>query len=198
MNSGITRWKVVPSYSDLPWIFCFELASVQSLVPWARPIKFATVSGASFENNLQVIRPIEVSKTAVGPVGCGLTGTCEPGESGSSWLGGVGFEDGGFEAAGVDCCAKPVSATANEKRRKRAIRNDVFMQFPKRTDYSMGRCEGNSPALSRNSRQVLLASDQRDDGENQKLRRDGTAQIDPDIDRPACSARQKALVELIC
>src|SRR5271168_5252999 len=127
MNPGITRWKVVPSYSGLPCIFCLVSGLVQSLVPCARSIKLATVSGASFENNLQVIRPIVVSKTAVGPVGLGATGTCVSGESGRSWLdweleGWLDVE--GF--GGVDCCVRTVPVRPNERSKIKAIRTGVF------------------------------------------------------------------------
>src|SRR5271154_5368447 len=43
--------------------------SVQSLVPSTRPMKLAEARGASFSKSLQVMRPLLVSMTAVGPVG---------------------------------------------------------------------------------------------------------------------------------
>src|SRR5277367_3215328 len=92
MNSGITRWKTVPLYKGLLRIFLWVLGSVQTIVPSARPTKLATVAGASFSKSLQVMRPILVSKTAVGPVGCKTTGALEAGASGSA-----------CDAGGVDC-----------------------------------------------------------------------------------------------
>src|SRR5271170_6789569 len=92
MNSGITRWKTVPLYKGLLRIFLWVVGSVQTIVPWARPTKLATVSGVSFSTSLQVMRPMLVSKTAVGPVGCRTTGEFEAGASGRASAGG-----------GVDC-----------------------------------------------------------------------------------------------
>src|SRR5580704_3682995 len=92
MNSGITRWKTVPLYKDLLRIFFLVAGSVQTLVPSARPTKLATVSGDSCSKSLQVMRPMLVSKTAVGPVGCRTTGALEAGASGKA-----------SAAGGVDC-----------------------------------------------------------------------------------------------
>src|SRR5437016_5860621 len=68
MNFGITRWIIVPSYRRsfdfLPVDGC-----VHSRLPSARSIKFFTVFGASFSNNLQTIFPSVVSNTAYVP-GC--------------------------------------------------------------------------------------------------------------------------------
>src|SRR6266852_4318546 len=66
MNSGMTRWKIVPSYKG---VLCFvtPLAGFfQSFLPVARPIKFSTVSGASFSNKVQRNVPAVVLKTAMG------------------------------------------------------------------------------------------------------------------------------------
>src|SRR5581483_6251165 len=63
MKSGMTRWKTVPSYSLAPF---FE-GEFQSLVPSARPMKLATVCGASFSKRLQTKVPSEVLKTAYVP-----------------------------------------------------------------------------------------------------------------------------------
>src|SRR5205807_9667409 len=68
MNFGITRWIIVPSYRRsfdfLPVDGC-----VHSRLPSARSMKFFTVFGASFSNNLQTIFPSVVSNTAYVP-GC--------------------------------------------------------------------------------------------------------------------------------
>src|ERR1700741_5403685 len=104
MKSGITRWNCVPSYSGLLCIFLCVAGSVQAFVPFASAMKLATVCGASFENSLQVMRPMLGSRTAVAPVGCGLTCACVPGESGNSWLEAGGVAGG--VVGGVDCCAK--------------------------------------------------------------------------------------------
>src|SRR5258708_32800152 len=74
---------------------CFVLRLFQSLVPSARPMKLATVMGASFSKSLQVRRPMVVSMTAVGPVG--TTG-------GLIWGGGVGGS-GSCGEVGVVCWA---------------------------------------------------------------------------------------------
>src|SRR6201987_315275 len=66
MNSGITRWKMVPSYSGTPCFLACVTGSVQSLVPVASPIKFATPIGAFFGNRVQFILPAVVSMTAIG------------------------------------------------------------------------------------------------------------------------------------
>src|SRR5580704_5727703 len=91
MKSGMTRWKVVPLYKGWWCIFWRVLGSVQSLVPSARPMKLATVMGASFSKSLQVRRPMVVSTTAVGPVGTtgGLIWLVVLGASGSCWAAGV-------------------------------------------------------------------------------------------------------------
>src|SRR5256885_3643630 len=86
MKFGITRWKMVPSYRGTP---CFVLPLTgffQSLVPLARPTKFATVSGVCFSNSVQRSVPAVVSKTAVGLVeavgaaaaACGALGLAVP------------------------------------------------------------------------------------------------------------------------
>src|SRR5438874_11704762 len=67
MKLGITRWKIVPSYRGTPCFLACETGLVQSLVPSAKPTKFATPSGALSGKSLQVILPAAVSITAVGP-----------------------------------------------------------------------------------------------------------------------------------
>src|SRR5438445_940127 len=51
----------------MPCFLACETGFVQSFVPSARPIKFATPSGALSGKSLQVILPAAVSITAVGP-----------------------------------------------------------------------------------------------------------------------------------
>src|SRR6516165_7634276 len=71
MKSGITRWKMVPSYSGTPCFLAPE-GLVQSFVPLARPTKFSTPTGATFGNNVQCILPAVVSMIASGSVAGGL------------------------------------------------------------------------------------------------------------------------------
>src|ERR1700753_853710 len=68
MKLGITRWKIVPSYSLSP----FLEGEFHSLAPSARPMKLATVSGASCSNSLQTMVPSEVLKVAVTGMGFSL------------------------------------------------------------------------------------------------------------------------------
>src|SRR5713226_1285450 len=72
MKLGITRWKMVPSYSETPCFLAWEVGLVQSLVPSARPMKLATPIGAFSGNNLQVSLPALVSMTAVGSAETGF------------------------------------------------------------------------------------------------------------------------------
>ena len=44
MNSGMTRWKVRPLKKGVVRFF-WVVASIQGLVPWARPMKLAVVMG---------------------------------------------------------------------------------------------------------------------------------------------------------
>src|ERR1700704_1787524 len=66
MNSGITRWKIVPSYKGVLCLVTPLAGFFQSFLPVARPIKFSTVIGASFSNRLQRKVPAVVLKTATG------------------------------------------------------------------------------------------------------------------------------------
>src|SRR5579872_1111415 len=66
MNPGITRWKIVPSYSGTPCLLAPLTGFFQSLVPEAKPMKFATPIGALSGKSVQVILPAVVSITAVG------------------------------------------------------------------------------------------------------------------------------------
>src|SRR5437879_4845729 len=66
MNPGITRWKIVPSYSGTPCLVALLTGFFQSFVPEARPIKFATPMGALSGNSVHVILPAVVSMMAVG------------------------------------------------------------------------------------------------------------------------------------
>src|SRR2546423_1075936 len=66
MKFGMTRWKMVPSYSGVLCLVTWLTGFFQSFVPLARPMKFATVSGVCFSNNVQRILPAVVSMTATG------------------------------------------------------------------------------------------------------------------------------------
>src|ERR1044071_121461 len=66
MNPGITRWNIVPSYSGTPCLLAPLTGFFQSLVPEARPMKFATPIGALSGKSVQVILPAVVSIIAVG------------------------------------------------------------------------------------------------------------------------------------
>ena len=65
MKSGITLWKIVPEYRDLPVILSPVFGLVHSLVPLAKPTKLATVFGAALGNSSTVISPLLVLKIAV-------------------------------------------------------------------------------------------------------------------------------------
>src|ERR1700690_1493795 len=67
MNSGITRWKIVPSYNGTPCFLACETGLVQSLVPCASPTKLATPIGACLGNKVQVRSPAVVWMMAFGP-----------------------------------------------------------------------------------------------------------------------------------
>ena len=62
MNSGITRWKIVPVYSGSV-VFPFS-GCCHSTVPVARATKFATVRGTCFSNSSTVTSPLLVLKIA--------------------------------------------------------------------------------------------------------------------------------------
>src|SRR5215831_8481164 len=66
MKSGITRWKMVPSYRRLV-LFLPLSGCCHSRLPSARSTKLATVLGASFSNRRQTTVPSEVLKTAYVP-----------------------------------------------------------------------------------------------------------------------------------
>src|SRR6202035_2013803 len=66
MNSGITRWKMVPSYSR-SLLFLRETGCVHSRLPSASSTKFFTVLGASFSKRRQTIVPSLVLKMAYVP-----------------------------------------------------------------------------------------------------------------------------------
>src|SRR5436853_3079961 len=66
MKSGITRWKMVPSYRR-SLLFLRETGCVHSRLPSASSMKLVTVLGASFSNRRQTIWPSVVSKTAYVP-----------------------------------------------------------------------------------------------------------------------------------
>src|ERR1700722_2008852 len=65
---------MVPSYSGTPCFLARETGLVQSLVPLARPIKFATPRGAVFGNRVQWRSPAVVWIMAVGSVLAGAAG----------------------------------------------------------------------------------------------------------------------------
>src|SRR5258708_40052788 len=66
MNSGMTRWKIVPSYKGVLCLVTPLAGFFQSFLPVARPIKFSTVIGASFSNKVQRNVPAVVLNTATG------------------------------------------------------------------------------------------------------------------------------------
>src|SRR5436305_9528879 len=66
MNPGMTRWKMVPSYSGTPCLLAPLTGFFQSFVPLASPMKLATPMGALSGNSVQFIFPAVVSITAVG------------------------------------------------------------------------------------------------------------------------------------
>ena len=63
MKSGITRWKIVPSYSLL-LDFARVVGCVHSRLPSASSMKFATVFGASFSNSRATMVPSLVFNVA--------------------------------------------------------------------------------------------------------------------------------------
>src|SRR5712692_6735991 len=65
MKLGITRWKMVPSYSGTPCFLAWVTGLAQSFVPSARPMKLATPMGALSGNSLHVSLPAVVSMIAV-------------------------------------------------------------------------------------------------------------------------------------
>src|SRR6476619_2477934 len=74
MKSGITRWKMVPLYRGTPCFLAPVAGLVQSLVPRASPMKFATPIGALSGNSVQVNLPAVVSMIAVGDPAGAVTG----------------------------------------------------------------------------------------------------------------------------
>src|SRR5215469_536561 len=66
MNSGITRWKIVPSYRGLLRTVAPLMGFFHSFVPVASPMKFATPIGALSGKSVQVILPTVVSMMATG------------------------------------------------------------------------------------------------------------------------------------
>ena len=89
----------------------FDTGSVQPRVPCASAMKLATALGACFWKNWQVMRPIDVSITTVGPLGTTLAAAVAWGASGS-----------GSCAGGLDCCDRHAAAktmdAANDEVRK--------------------------------------------------------------------------------
>src|SRR5271166_3582969 len=82
MKFGMTRWQIVPSYSGVCIIWPV-LGFFHALVPSARPMKLATVSGTLSENKVQLMLPSVVSMIAVVPFGSGAApweplGACAP------------------------------------------------------------------------------------------------------------------------
>src|SRR5512146_2970523 len=57
---------MVPLYSGVLCFLARDAGLVQSLLPSARPMKFATVIGALSGNNSQVMVPLLVSRIALG------------------------------------------------------------------------------------------------------------------------------------
>src|SRR5260221_7990057 len=67
MNSGITRWKIVPSYMGSVF-FLPSRGSFHSLLPVARPTKLSTVFGAWSGSNRTLMLPLFVTNVAY----CGM------------------------------------------------------------------------------------------------------------------------------
>src|SRR3989339_511899 len=68
MKSEMTRWKIVPLYSDFPETFSPVLGLVKSIVPLDKPMKLATVLGADLGKSSTVMSPLVVLITAVASV----------------------------------------------------------------------------------------------------------------------------------
>src|ERR1051326_3266999 len=68
---------MVPSYKGTPCFLAWLAGLTQSLVPLAKPIKFATPMGALSGKSSHFILPTVVSITAVGPVGRGGVGATD-------------------------------------------------------------------------------------------------------------------------
>src|SRR4029077_8794696 len=127
MNSGITRWKIVPSYSGVLCLVTPLAGFFQSFLPVANPMKFSTVIGVSFSNSVQRRVPAEVLNTATGlPEGAAgfLTGAFDV-------TGGLGF------AAGTACpnelAPTPRTAAQSSNRRMnvpRRNRMDLRVRLP--------------------------------------------------------------------
>src|SRR5258708_13925842 len=66
MNSGMTRWKIVPSYRGVLCLVTPLAGFFQSFLPVASPIKFSTVIGVSFSNRVQRSIPAVVLNRATG------------------------------------------------------------------------------------------------------------------------------------
>src|ERR1041385_883747 len=62
---------MVPSYKATPCFLAWLTGLTQSLVPFAKPMKFATPIGALSGKSSHFNLPTVVSMTAVGPVGRG-------------------------------------------------------------------------------------------------------------------------------
>lgn len=123
-------------YRGFECCFLCETGSVQSLVPVAKPIKLAVVSGASLVKSLHVMRPMLVSKTAVGPVGWSAGLMVESGESGRGAAVGAVVPDGGGVwlvgcGGGVPVCCASAPAADSDK----AKRMERYARFMLSLDY---------------------------------------------------------------
>src|SRR5262249_28372201 len=113
MKFGITRWKIVPSYRGTPCLVTWLAGFFQSFVPFANPMKLATVSGVSFSNNVQRSFPAVVSKTAVGSTeAIGLAGVAD------FWAGVAAF------VAGAVWAASEIAA----RKRTKPVRKDIVIE----------------------------------------------------------------------
>src|ERR1700737_514969 len=118
MKLGMTRWKMVPSYSGTPCFLAWEMGLVQSLVPSARPMKLATPTGALSGKRVQVSLPAAVSMTAVGPVEVVVAGLV------ATAAAAAGFLVGAVLAAG-DVCDHIVVHPAEINKRVAKIRMEA-------------------------------------------------------------------------
>src|SRR3984957_11541892 len=108
--------------------------SVHVLVPVARPMKFATVSGASLSNSLHVSRPMVVSKRTVGPVGTAGGSSCAIVEGASGRASGDGAFAGGatvaggvgWGASGGADCAKAIAGQKSRASAQKKCRGERF------------------------------------------------------------------------
>src|SRR6478672_10115635 len=104
---------MVPSYRGTPCFLACEMGFVQSLVPWARPVKLATPIGALSGNRVQVSLPAVVSMTAVGKAAVGVAGLAATAAA--------GFLAGAVLGAGA-VCDHPAEQAAISRQIEKQIR----------------------------------------------------------------------------